>query len=161
MAQGNWAGYIYGIVDPATEEIVFIGSSLRPWDNIYRHIADNGGNEELSRWIRSTFYGKRIEVLQEEVIDKYLGERRALPPVKDGCVRLNWIILGIEPYTEDSSKAIKTQIVRSYKEQGQAWFNRSRGRKVGYTKQVLEIMRREREILKQEQEQKALQALNI
>src|SRR5688572_2133380 len=102
MAKGRSAGYVYGIIDPETQQIAFIGNALQPWKSIKRHLLGSSGAPAVTKWLRQITYGKCIEVLEGIVVEKYDNPKLRLPKTKEDCVRIEWVVLGVEPFTEEN-----------------------------------------------------------
>lgn len=145
--------YIYGIVDPLTEKICFIGVSGMPWKAITRHMY-GAGNKELTEHLntlQSYFPGKKMAILESVVADKYYDPKIKLPPTKPNEFRLKWEILG---QTKTHSKQ---QIIHEYKGRGEAWFNRALGRPEGYSLKLISTLTREKTIRKQIKENELIE----
>lgn len=91
MPKNYLAAYIYGLCDPDTKEIYYIGHSVDPWYRFYGHIsAANRENSFRDRWVRGILKsGKRPELTILAVVgydnakkeeSRYIREFKLLNP---------------------------------------------------------------------------------
>lgn len=145
MVRGPSTGYIYGIKDPQTDLIVFVGNGRRPWESIWRHLTDSV-NPKVSVWARQlrSMHPEGIEVLTNVVCDHYhwekdgkIGLEPKIPPKPPHLCRLEWVILGEETETysfdnEDGrqifTKTKKREVIDRLLKEGHPLLNGQPGR---------------------------------
>lgn len=153
MARGASSGYVFAMKDPrltreGKPDIVYVGNGRRPWESVARHLRDSS-NPEVLEWATGLFqdFPEGLEVLGQEVCDRFHGENVPVTPLTPGRTRLEWEILALEDddqsadswrqETHGSHQVIapgtrKQTLIRQLREQGHPILNRGAGRpKVG------------------------------
>lgn len=160
MAKGRSSGYVYGIIDPETDKVLYIGNAHRPWDNIHRHIRGSAGCPELTEWLRGYVLADEYdsyEILEDVVIENYYNPSVSIPTRMPNVCRVEWRVLGVDEPTDDSTTTVKNFLILKYKRNGQAIFNRKRGRPEGYTQEYIQLLQQEREARKEERRVKLME----